>query len=126
MKTDVLFYSPFSELPEIFFELIGMSPGEAKSYSLESLEIKQTAYRLDGIFRPEPNDLERPIYFAEVVFRREEHFYERFCAKIFDYFDQKHEPHRWYAWALFANRSLDPRTPLQIRHALREGVLNTY
>ncbi|HET6386531.1 MAG TPA: Rpn family recombination-promoting nuclease/putative transposase [Armatimonadota bacterium] len=126
MKTDVLFYNLISGNPEIFFELLGSSPGEAKSYRLEALEIKQTSYRLDGVLRPEPDDLEKPIYFMEVAFQRNEHFYERFYAKIADYFDQKHEPRRWYAWALFANRSLDPGMPLQVQHALREGVLNVY
>ena len=124
MKTDVLFYNLFADRPEIFFELIGCSPGEAKSYRLEALEIKQTSYRLDGIFRPD--DPERPIYFVEVVFQGQEHFYERFCAKILDYFDQKRETRRWYAWALFASRSLDPGIPLQIEHAIKEGVMNRY
>ncbi|HET6381886.1 MAG TPA: Rpn family recombination-promoting nuclease/putative transposase [Armatimonadota bacterium] len=126
MKTDVLFYNLISGSPAIFFELIGRSAGETKSYRLDSLEIKQTSYRLDGVLRPEPDDLEKPIYFMEVVFQRDDHFYERFYAKISDYFDQKHEPRKWYAWALFASRSLDPGMPLQIQHALREGVLSIY
>ncbi|HET6387636.1 MAG TPA: DUF2887 domain-containing protein, partial [Armatimonadota bacterium] len=33
---------------------------------------------------------------------------------------------RWYAWALFASRSLDPGIPLQIEHSIKEGVLNRY
>jgi len=124
MKTDALFSNLFSNRPETFFELIGSSPAEAKTYRLEALEIKQTSYRLDGVFRPD--DAERPIYFVEVVFQGQENFYERFCAKILDYFDQKHETRRWYAWALFASRSLDPGIPLQIEHAIKEGVLKRY
>ncbi|WP_409339936.1 DUF2887 domain-containing protein [Nostoc edaphicum] len=47
MKTDSIFYRLFQELPGIFFELIGNSPQTAETYQFSSIEIKQTAFRID-------------------------------------------------------------------------------
>ncbi|NEQ41337.1 MAG: DUF2887 domain-containing protein [Okeania sp. SIO3I5] len=52
MKTDSIFYRLFLEMPGIYFQLIGESPTMAKSYKFQSVEIKQTAFRLDGILVP--------------------------------------------------------------------------
>lgn len=67
MKTDSLFYRLFKEFPGIFFELIGASPETAVNYQFTSVEVKQTAFRIDGVFLPEQGS-ENPIYFAEVQF----------------------------------------------------------
>ncbi|MBC6420000.1 MAG: DUF2887 domain-containing protein, partial [Prochloron sp. SP5CPC1] len=47
MKTDSLFYRIFQSGPEIFFELIGQ-PYRA-GYHFRSIEVKQTAFRIDGV-----------------------------------------------------------------------------
>lgn len=68
MKTDSIFYRLFQEFPSIFFELIGNLPEEASLYQFSSIEIKQTAFRIDGVFFPtEENDYQ--IYFVEVQFQ---------------------------------------------------------
>ena len=61
MKTDSLFYRIFSTAPVLFFKLLEQEP--IAGYHFESIEVKQTAFRLDltfhGIFgRGE----ESPIY----------------------------------------------------------------
>jgi predicted transposase YdaD len=48
LKTDSLFYRLFKEFPGIFFELIGASPETAVNYQFTSVEVKQTAFRIDG------------------------------------------------------------------------------
>ena len=55
MKTDSIFYRLFQEIPSIFFELIGNSPQLAKLYQFSSVEVKQTALRIDGVFLPNQN-----------------------------------------------------------------------
>jgi predicted transposase YdaD len=55
MKTDSIFYRLFQEIPSIFFELIGNSPQLAELYQFSSVEVKQTALRIDGVFLPNQN-----------------------------------------------------------------------
>lgn len=52
MKTDTLFYRLFQAFPSIFFELIDRSPQEAAVYQFSSVEVKQLAFRIDGVFLP--------------------------------------------------------------------------
>jgi len=63
VKTDRIFYRVFQEFPSVFFELIDSSPKIAKDYQFFSVELKQTAFRIDGVFQPLQED-ENPIYFV--------------------------------------------------------------
>jgi predicted transposase/invertase (TIGR01784 family) len=73
MKTDALFYELFQEFPEFFFELIGQTSEEAQYYRFTATEIKQTAFRLDGLFMPTRRD--KPLYILEVQFQNDPQFY---------------------------------------------------
>ena len=126
MKTDVLFYKLFSDFPEIFFLLIGQPAEEARAYKMEALEVKQTAYRADGIFRPDVDHLDKPIYFAEVQFQDRERFYQRFFAKVFNYFNQNVDDREWQANLIFADRSLDPGMPVQYQKAFVNGLVERF
>ena len=53
LKTDSLFYLLFETVPSILFELIGQ-PALAPGYRFSSVELKQTAFRIDGVFIPLP------------------------------------------------------------------------
>jgi len=86
VKTDSLFNRIFQEFPNIFFELIGITPEIARSYQFSSVEVKQTAFRIDGIFLP--NRGNDSIYFVEVQFQLQQDFYSRFLAEIFLYLRQ--------------------------------------
>ncbi len=52
MKTDSLFYRLFHTFPRLLFELVGHAPEHAAAYRFTSVELKQTAFRLDGVFLP--------------------------------------------------------------------------
>jgi len=65
MKTDTIFYSLFQEFPSFFFELIDRPPDEAAAYEFTSREIKQLAFRIDGLFLPTTEAPEKPFYLAE-------------------------------------------------------------
>ncbi|TVQ44154.1 MAG: DUF2887 domain-containing protein, partial [Gloeocapsa sp. DLM2.Bin57] len=63
MKTDTIFYRLFQSFPEFFFELINSSEETANLYQFSSVEVKQLAFRIDGVFLP--NQENQPIYFLE-------------------------------------------------------------
>ncbi len=52
MKTDSIFYRLFQDYPALLFELLGQDPSLAASYEFSSREVKELAFRLDGIFIP--------------------------------------------------------------------------
>ncbi len=105
MKTDSLFYRLFQEFPDIFFELIGTTPEIASNYQFSSVEVKQTAFRIDGVFLP--NQEGDRIYFVEVQFQPQQEFYSRFLAEIFLYLRQNKPENDWSAIVLYPSSSTD-------------------
>ena len=86
VKTDSIFYRLFQTFPESFFDLLNLPSETVNHYQFSSLEVKQLAFRLDGVFLPD--NLNDPIYFVEVQFQKDERFYSRFFSEIFLYFHQ--------------------------------------
>ncbi len=113
VKTDSLFYRIFQTLPESFFDLIGQSP---EGYQFRSVEIKQTAFRVDGVFLPDTPA--QPIYFVEVQFQNDARFYARFFSEIFLYLRQYDEPDDWQAVVIFPDRNTEPDGRLRYRALL--------
>jgi predicted transposase YdaD len=64
MKTDSLFYRLFQSDPGLALELAGINVPEPERYRFGSHEIKQTAFRLDGVLEP-PADQPRAIALCE-------------------------------------------------------------
>ncbi|GFZ98536.1 hypothetical protein CYANOKiyG1_09880 [Okeania sp. KiyG1] len=56
MKTDHIFYRIFQDLPETFFQLWGELSENPNDYRFDSVELKQTAFRIDGVFLPQDTD----------------------------------------------------------------------
>ncbi len=106
MKTDSIFYRLFQELPSIFFELIGNPPEIAEDYNFSSVEIKQTAFRIDGVFIPTQIE-DNPIYFVEVQFQTDTEIYSRLFSEIFLYLRQNQPKNSWRGVVIFPSRSLD-------------------
>jgi predicted transposase/invertase (TIGR01784 family) len=79
VKTDSIFYRLFQEFPSIFFELIGEPAQEANAYQFSSVEVKQTAFRIDGVFLP-TQEGDNPLYFVEVQFQTDAEIYARLFA----------------------------------------------
>ncbi|MDO9106956.1 MAG: DUF2887 domain-containing protein [Methylovulum sp.] len=63
MKTDTLFYRLFQRWPKIALELLGLEY-VSESYRFGSEEIKQTAFRLDGILMPVGDNAKQPLIFV--------------------------------------------------------------
>ncbi len=106
MKTDSLFYRIFQTAPEIFFELIGQptQPG----YQFQSVELKQTAFRIDGVFLPPSDATNSTVYFVEVQFQKDPLLYHRLFAELFLFLAQNPTTVNWQAVAIYPERSLEP------------------
>lgn len=107
MKTDTIFYRLFQAFPGIFFELINCSPKMANDYTFSSMEVKQLAFRIDGVFLPDKTKGDRPIYFGEVQFQPDPRFYDRFFAEIFLYLSRDESVRDWRGAVIFPNRRVD-------------------
>jgi len=106
MKTDSFFYRFFSDFPAAFFALIGEDERKAQNYRFVSVEVKEQAFRFDGVFQP--NSGEDDTYFVEVQFGKDDDFYSRFLAEIFLFLRQHRPPGNWRAVVLFPSPSFDP------------------
>ncbi len=105
MKTDNLFYHIFNDLPEAFFALIGQPESEAKHYKCQSVELKQTSFRIDATFQPK--DKTRPTYFVEAQFQHDKKFYRRFFAETYLYLHQ-YEVRDWRGVVIFPSKKIEP------------------
>ena len=50
MKTDTIFYTLLQNLPSVLFELLEQPSALALHYEFSSVEIKELARRIDGLF----------------------------------------------------------------------------
>ncbi len=69
MKTDSIFFEIFQKLPQTLFELLGEPAERGEQYEFRSVEVKQSAYRIDGVFIPKSGAADRRVIFAEVQVR---------------------------------------------------------
>ncbi|MBW4618286.1 MAG: Rpn family recombination-promoting nuclease/putative transposase [Cyanosarcina radialis HA8281-LM2] len=113
MKTDSIFYRLFKDFPQIFWEIIGNSPNRSDSYQFSSVEIKQTAFRIDGVFLP-IDDRELPIYFVEVQMQPDQEFYSRLFAEICLYIRHNKPQNDWRSAIIYPSQSADTG---DIRHS---------
>jgi predicted transposase/invertase (TIGR01784 family) len=116
MKTDTLFYQLFLSFHSLLFELIERPITEAEGYQFSSVEVKEKAFRFDGIFTPETND--KPFFLIEVQFQPKEDFYWEFLSEIFLYLNQYRPTQEWQAVAIFARRSFEPEIPNHVREII--------
>ena len=107
MKTDALFYRLFQTLPEVVFELAGLDEPGGRRYRFRSEEVKQTAFRLDGVLEPPETNPEGPVVFVEVQMQAEEAFYGRWFAEIFLYLYRMAPVRPWRAVAIYPSRPVE-------------------
>ncbi len=118
MKTDTIFYSLFQEFPRFFFELIDRPPDEAAAYEFTSREIKQLAFRIDGLFLPTTPEPEQPFYLAEVQFQPDPDLYYRIFGELFLYLRQYKPIHPWCVVVIYPSRSIEREQSVQFRELL--------
>jgi predicted transposase/invertase (TIGR01784 family) len=108
LKTDSLFYRLFQASPSILFELLGESPDLAQGYRFESVEVKQVAFRLDGVLLPSPEVQDQTVWFIEAQMQYDTTFYQRFFAELYLYLDLHPKTVDWQAIVIFPDRSTEP------------------
>ena len=116
MKTDTLFYQLFNTFHTLLFELIKRPIAEAEDYEFSSVEVKEKAFRFDGIFSPKAED--KPIYLIEVQFQQKEDFYWEYLSEIYLYLNQYRPQQEWQAIAIFARRSYEPEPRSHVQEML--------
>lgn len=61
MKTaPLILYRLFLRCPQLVLDLLGL-PYSGDSYRFASEEVKQTAFRMDGLFKPIGDNQEQPL-----------------------------------------------------------------
>lgn len=115
MRTDSLFYLIFQTQPSILFELLGDADSRASTYSFASQEVKQTSFRIDGIFVPPIHATDLPIFFVEIQGYKDTKkvLYSSFFSQIFLYLHDYQPVNDWRGILIFTKRNLDPGLPRQ-------------
>ncbi|MEH2244496.1 Rpn family recombination-promoting nuclease/putative transposase [Nostoc sp.] len=122
MRRDTIFYKLFKQFPGLLFELVDEPPPEAENYQFESVEVKETAFRIDGVFLPPANAVSKTVFFAEVQFQKDEDLYHRFFSELF-LFLYRHSIRYddWFGVIIFGSRSLEPSSSSIHRALLESG-----
>lgn len=109
MKRDSIYYQIFKRFPGLLFELVDDPPQEAQNYRFESVEVKETAFRIDGVFLPPEGATSKVVFFAEVQFQKDEALYYRFFTESMMYLNRnRFQYDDWFCVVIFPDRSLEP------------------
>ena len=112
MKTDTLFYRLFLRKPKLALELLGLDYA-GDTYCFSSEEIKQTAFRIDGLFKPVSDDPEQPIIFVEVQYQVDNDFYGRLFSELTLYLYLKKPERDWLILLIYPNRSIEKKASIE-------------
>lgn len=72
MKCGTIYYQIFKRFPWLIFELVDYRTEQTQNYRFESVEMKETAFRIDGVFLHPEGAASIIIFFAEVQFQKAE------------------------------------------------------
>lgn len=112
MKTDSLFYRLLQAQPTLAFELAGLEVPEASRYRFTSQEVKQTAFRLDGVVEPPKDRPDAPLGYVEVQFQPDTGFYLRFLGEVLLHLHQYPSPRPWHAVVVYPSQACERHSPV--------------
>jgi predicted transposase/invertase (TIGR01784 family) len=120
MKQDTIFYQLFKRSPTLLFELLANFPPQAAGYRFDSVEVKETAFRADGVFLP-PTPAGN-VFFGEVQQERDNLLYERLLAEIaiFAYRDRDSFKD-WRAVVMYSTRNAEQERLDLVQEFLASG-----
>jgi predicted transposase/invertase (TIGR01784 family) len=75
-------------------------------YAFHSEEIKQTAFRLDGVLLP-VNAPDAPVVIVEVQYQPDDELYGRLFAELFLYLYRATPPRNWRVIVIYPDRSVE-------------------
>jgi predicted transposase/invertase (TIGR01784 family) len=120
MRRDTIFYQLFLQSPTLLFDLIPNRPENADEYVFDSIEVKETSFRIDGVFIPP--DRFGIIYFCEVQFQLDELLYERILSEISIYaYRHRDLFFDWQAVVIYPSRSIEQSRLELVREFLSSG-----
>ncbi len=123
MKTDTLFYRLFLRQPKLALELLGLDyPND--SYQFSSEEIKQTAFRIDGLFKPVTDNPNQPLIFVEVQYQADNDFYGRLFSEITLYLYQNKPRRDWLILVIYPHRGIEKSTSIEFLPFLNSPQLH--
>ena len=123
MKTDTLFYRLFQRAPKLALELLGLNY-VGDSYCFSSEELKQTAFRIDGLLKPLTNDPEQPLIFIEVQYQPDHDFYGRLFSEITLYLYLNKPKRNWLALVIYPHRGIEKSTSIEFLPFLNSPQLH--
>lgn len=110
MRRDAIYYQIFKRFPDLFFMLLDDPPISTQSYRFDSIEIKETSFRIDGVFLPPKNAENKIVYFCEVQFQKDDSLYARFFAELFlSIYRNLNSYDDWFGLLIFPSRRLIPK-----------------
>ena len=120
MRRDTIFYQLFLQSPTLLFELLSQPPDRADEYVFESIEVKETSFRIDGVFvPPHPQGI---VYFCEVQFQPDELLYERMLSEISIYTYRNRERFaNWQAVVIYPTRAMEQSRTDMVLELLASG-----
>lgn len=120
MRRDTIFYRLFQQSPTLLLELLPLPPTNPGEYIFASVEVKETSFRLDGVFMP-PNPT-GIVYFCEVQFQKDELLYERMLSEISIYtYRHRNLLSDWRAVAIYPSRSVEQSQLSIVQEMLESG-----
>jgi predicted transposase/invertase (TIGR01784 family) len=92
--------------PTLLFELIASFPPQAEDYRFDSIEVKETAFRADGVFLPPTS--EGNVFFCEVQQAKDNLLYERLLAEISIFAYRERDSFKdWRAVVIYPTRDIE-------------------
>lgn len=120
MRRDTIFYQLFAQSPALLFDLIPNPPANTSGYTFDSVEVKETSFRIDGVFLPPENT--GNVYFCEVQFQKDNLLYERLNSEIGIYtYRYREKFHDWRAVVIYPSRSVEQEQLVTISEFLASG-----
>lgn len=111
MKTDTLFYRLFQADPSLALELAGLAVPEPGRYRFVSQEVKQTAFRLDGVLEPPADRPDAPLIFVEFQAQPDDGFYLRFLSEALLHLKQYPNDRPWLMVVFYPDPAAERRNP---------------
>ena len=120
MRRDTIFYQLFLQSPALLFDLIPGPPADANEYVFRSIEVKETSFRIDGVFLPPT--AEGLIFFCEAQFQPDATLYERLVSEIGIYaFRYRDEFRDWRALVIYPSRSTEQSRLNTVQDIIESG-----
>jgi predicted transposase/invertase (TIGR01784 family) len=109
VKRDTIYYQIFKRFPELLFDLISQPSLQAQNYRFDSVEVKETSFRIDGVFLPSEDITPKTVIFAEVQFQPDNLIYHRFFTESLMYLRRNPSLYDdWFGVVIFPSRNLEP------------------